>query len=135
MEITTINENGVNIAVINSEECLICDTQSALDLMMTVHYDTGCNRIAINKEAVTDEFFVLSTRIAGDILQKYTNYHVKLAIYGDFTGYTSKPLKDFMYESNRGNDIYFQPTLELALERLAYGRDSQSTRHDFEAHN
>ena len=37
--------------------------------------------------------------IAGDILQKFVNYGIKFAIFGDFTGYTSKPLKDFIYES------------------------------------
>ena len=47
------------------------------------------------------------------ILQKFITYGVRFAIYGDFSNYTSKPLKDFMYESNRGKDIYFQPTCRV----------------------
>ena len=98
---------------------MITDAQSALDLVMTIKYETGCTNIAINKEAVADDFFVLSTCLAGEILQKFVNYGVRFAIYGDFSKYTSKPLKDFMYESNQGKDIYFQPTVSLAVDKLS----------------
>ncbi len=117
-----INKKTINnreIAVINSTELLITDVQSALDFIMTVKYETGCTDIAINKEAITEEFFILSTKLAGEILQKYINYGVRLAIYGDFSKYTSKPLKDFIYESNRGKDFYFQENEDLAVEMLA----------------
>ena len=109
---------GTNIAVISSDEKVITDTQSALDLAMTVKYETGATKIAINKKAVADDFFVLSTGMAGDILQKFINYHVKVAIYGDYSHYTSKPLKDFIYESNGGRDVFFADSEEDALCRL-----------------
>ncbi len=48
--------------------------------------------------SICDDFFDLSTRLAGEILQKFINYHVKIAIIGDFSIYTSKSLKDFIYE-------------------------------------
>ena len=50
---------------------------------------------------------------------KVINYQTKFNIYGDYSKYTSKPLKDFIYESNKGNDIYFQPSACLAVEKLA----------------
>ena len=111
-------KNNIEVAVVSSDELLITDVQSAIDLMMTIKYETGCTNIAINKEAVTDDFFVLSTCLAREILQKIINYCVRIAIYGDFSRYTSKPLKDFMYESNKGKDFYFQPTAALAVEQL-----------------
>ena len=46
------------------------------------------------------------------------NYHVKAAIYGDYSRYTSKPLRDFLYESNQGRDFFFVATREEALHRL-----------------
>ena len=55
-------------------------------------------------------------------MQKFTNSHVKLAIYGDFSRYTSKPLRDFIYESNRGTGVFFVPTQEEAVRRLAEAR-------------
>ena len=118
MKTEVINRNNTEIAVVSSDELLITDVQSALDLIMTVKYETGCTNIAINKEAVTEDFFILSTCLAGEILQKFINYGVRFAIYGDFSKYTSKPLKDLMYESNKGKNIYFQPNMELAVDKL-----------------
>ncbi|MCI9080695.1 MAG: DUF4180 domain-containing protein [Lachnospiraceae bacterium] len=119
MKIEVIKKNNTEVAVINSNELLVTDVQSALDLIMTVKYETGCTNIAINKEAIINDFFVLSTCLAGEILQKFINYGVRFAIYGDFSKYTSKPLKDFMYESNKGKDIYFQPSVSLAVDKLS----------------
>lgn len=111
--------NGPNIAVVTGEEKVITGTQSALDLAMTVRYDTGADRIAIDKKLICEDFFILSTGVAGEILQKYINYKIKMAIYGDFSRYTSKPLHDFIYESNQGKDFFFVDTREEALRRLA----------------
>lgn len=119
MKTEIITQNHTMVAVVESKECLITDVQSALDFMVEVKYGTGCTNIALNKEAFAEDFFVLSTCLAGEVLQKFVNYGIRLAIYGDFSGYTSKPLKDFMYESNHGRDIYFQPTVAQAVERLA----------------
>lgn len=119
MKTEIIRKNNVEIAVVNSDEVLITDVQSALDFIMSVQYETGCMNIAVNKGAIVDDFFVLSTCLAGEILQKFINYKVRFAIYGDFSKYTSKPLKDFMYESNKGKDVYFQPTVSLAVDKLA----------------
>ncbi|MDD4688916.1 MAG: DUF4180 domain-containing protein [Eubacteriales bacterium] len=119
MGLDIIERNGTKIAIVSGKEKVITDIESALDLIATVGYETGANRIVINKENIDDSFFVLSTGIAGEILQKFVTYQTKLAIYGDFTKYTSKPLKDFIYESNSGNEIFFLPTKEEAIERLA----------------
>ena len=119
MRTEIIKKNNTKVAVVNSDELLITDVSSALDFIMTVKYETGCTNIAVNKEAVANDFFVLSSCLAGEILQKFINYGIRFAIYGDFSGYTSEPLKDFMYESNQGKDIYFQPTASLAVDRLS----------------
>ncbi len=119
MEIKIIEKNGQQIAVISSEELVITDTQSALDMAMSVQYETGSNRIVLSKKAITEDFFILSTCLAGEILQKFINYQVKFAVYGDYSKYTSKPLKDFIYESNCGNNVFFVSTEDEAVERLA----------------
>ena len=119
MRIETVMENGAAVAVIEDEEKLITSTQAALDLAMTVQYETGARRIALPKNLVAEEFFILSSGMAGEILQKYINYHVKMAVWGDFSRYTSKPLHDFIYESNQGNDFFFVGSKEDAVNRLA----------------
>ena len=119
MNIKVIRKNNTDIAIVSSEEILITDVQSALDLMATVKYETGCSRIILNKSALCEDFFHLSTRLAGEILQKFVNYHVKLAIVGDFSPYTSKNLKDFIYESNRGRHIFFLPDEKQAVKKIS----------------
>lgn len=119
MDICVKEINGLKIASVYSNEKLITDTQSALDFIMSVSYETGLNRIAINKEAVANDFFILSTGLAGEVLQKFINYHIKFAVIGDFSEYTSKPLKDFIYECNNGRDIFFTATEGEALEKLS----------------
>lgn len=118
MKIEYLKNNEIDIAVISGDAAVIVDTQSALDLAMTVKYETGTDRIVIDKKAICEDFFILSTGIAGEILQKFMNYHVKVAVYGDYSHYTSKPLKDFIYESNHGKDFFFVSTKEEAIKKL-----------------
>ncbi|MGD9570078.1 MAG: DUF4180 domain-containing protein [Sedimentibacter sp.] len=119
MKINTVIENRIEIAIIYSNDILITDVQSALDFIATVDYETGCNRVVLNKSAICEDFFNLSTKIAGEILQKFINYRTKIAIVGDFSEYTSKSLKDFIYECNKGKDIFFLSDEKQAIEKLS----------------
>ena len=107
-----------DIAIVNSNEIIIKDVQSAIDFIMTIKYKTNCSKIALNKKAIIDDFFILSSGIAGEILEKFITYKTKFAIYGDFSKYTSKPLKDFIYESNNGKDIFFVKNEDEAINKL-----------------
>lgn len=53
METKVIN----NIVVVTSNELIIKDVQSAIDFIMTIKYKTNCNKIALNKDAITEEFW------------------------------------------------------------------------------
>ena len=119
MNIEYVKQNGTDIAVVSGPEEVIVDAQSALELAMTVKYEANTQRIVLDKRTISEDFFILSTGLAGEILQKWINYHVKAAIYGDYSQYTSKPLRDFIYESNRGKDFFFVATRDEALQRLA----------------
>lgn len=44
---------------------------------------------------------------------------MKLAIIGDFSNYNSTALKDFIYECNGGNDIFFVENELKALSLLS----------------
>lgn len=118
MHIEHITENNVDIAVISGQETLIDSPSSALELAMAARHETGADRLAIEKSAIAEDFFILSTGMAGEILQKFINYRIKAAIWGDFSRYTSRPLRDFIYESNQGRDFFFVDTREEALRRL-----------------
>ena len=113
-----VERDGTRIAVISGGAAQIRDASSALDLAMSIRYETGISRLAIDKEALCGDFFILSTGLAGEILEKFIQYRIKMAVYGDFSCYTSKPLRDFIYESNHGSDFFFVPEREEALRLL-----------------
>lgn len=118
MKFEKIECGGGTAAVVLSDSQVIVDVDSALELLMSAKYETGTKYIVVDKKLICEKFFVLSSGLAGEILQKYVNYGGKIAIYGDFSHYTSKPLKDFIYESNKGRDVFFAAAKEEAVQKL-----------------
>ena len=119
MIITTIKIGKTDVAIVRSEDTIIFDVRSALDLIATVIYETGCDYIVLDKTSIIEDFVYLKTELAGEILQKFINYRVKVAIVGDFSIYTSKSLKNFIYESNNGDDLFFLRNEQEAIDKLA----------------
>ena len=117
MKIDILEFEGVMIAEIISDQILIRETQDALDLMAEVRY-LGSDKIILREKNLDPGFFDLKTRLAGEILQKFSNYRMQLAIVGEFSKYQSKSLKDFIFESNRTGRISFVDSFEEARKRL-----------------
>jgi hypothetical protein len=117
MKILTHEINKEKVAEIISDELLITEPQDVLDLIGDL-YSQGTNKIILQEKHLSPQFFDLKTRLAGDILQKFSNYSFKLAIVGDFSKYKSKSLRDFIFESNKGNRIFFMENVDAALSRL-----------------
>jgi hypothetical protein len=118
MDVTVSEKGSSKVAVVISPDVLIGSVQDALDLMATMDHIYGCHKMVISKENIAGDFFDLKTRLAGEILQKYTNYRFKIAIVGDFSVYKSRSLKDFIYESNKGSQVFFLPDTGTAVEKL-----------------
>ena len=116
---TIITQNSINIAAIHSNTVLLHSAADAMDLIAAAFYEDSCTAVILNKEAVAADFFVLRTGLAGGILQKFTNYRMRLALIGDFSAYTSKPLRDFIGESNRGRHVCFAASVQEALAWLS----------------
>ncbi len=115
MKINYLKHNDVSIAVL--EQGMIVSMADALDLIATAGYN-GTAGVVVPMELLTPEFFDLKTRLAGDILQKCVNYGMRIAIVGDFSGFTSKSLADFIRESNRGRHVFFKATVDEATNVL-----------------
>ena len=77
----------------------------------------------MRQENIINSFFDLKTKIAGDILQKFSTYNSKLAIVGDFTKFPGNSLKDFIRESNKAGRISFVSSIEEARKCLVKGKD------------
>jgi len=119
MEIIKHIINNSAVAELQSEGQLISCAQDGLDIMGELYYE-GFDKIIIHSENITEEFFDLKNGMAGEILQKFSNYRIKLAIVGDFTRFTKKSIWDFIRESNTTGHINFVATLEEALELKSF---------------
>ncbi len=77
--------------------------------------------VVVPVDRLDDDFFRLSTRSAGEILQKFVTYRLRIAIVGDISSHTadSRALRDFVHEANQGRDIWFLDSLEDLEARLA----------------
>jgi hypothetical protein len=109
MEIKTRIINKKKVAEIISDEIILRNLEEALELIGNVYYQ-GFDRLILHEKNVTTEFFDLKTKLAGDVLQKFTQYQLGLVIIGDFEKYQSKSLNDFIYESNQGKQVNFIKT-------------------------
>lgn len=118
MKIEVINIEGNSVAEVVSDGIEIRNTDDALDIMGNCSHQ-GAGGIVIHERNIVPEFFDLRTGIAGDILQKFSTYGMRLAIVGDFSKYTSKSLRDFIYESNKVGRINFVSSMEEARATLA----------------
>ena len=117
MKIKTHDINETKIAELISEDTLINNIEDGLDLLGNLYYQ-DFDKIIIYDKNITHDFFDLKSGIAGEILQKFSNYRVRLAIVVDFSKYTSKSVNDFIYESNKGKQINFVTSQSEAIKIL-----------------
>ncbi|MDQ7814764.1 MAG: DUF4180 domain-containing protein [Patescibacteria group bacterium] len=106
------------IAEVVADNIIISKVQDALDLMVNQALQ-GTRKIILHQPSISPDFFELRTGLAGEILQKFVNYGVQLAIVGDFKDITSKSLNDFITECNRGTSFFFLDSVEDAVKNLS----------------
>ena len=116
MEFREIADTGI-IEVV-AEGIVINTIDDGTDLVGNAYYQ-GYEKLIINKENITPDFFDLKTKLAGEILQKFSNYRVRLVILGDFSKVESNSLQDFIRESNKGKLVNFLELKEEAVRRLS----------------
>jgi Domain of unknown function (DUF4180) len=115
MEIKTHQINKVNIAEVISDEIILANLRDGLDLLGNLYFD-GYDKIIVYETNISPDFFDLKTGLAGEILQKFSNYRVQLAIVGDFSKYQNQSIKDFIFESNKLRQINFVATISEAFQ-------------------
>lgn len=118
MQIITHIKGTTKIAEVVSEELIIKTSEDGLELLGNIYYQ-GFDKLIIYVKNISPDFFDLKNGMAGEILQKFSNYRIQLAIVGDFTSYISQSVIDFIRESNRVGNINFTGSLDEALNKLA----------------
>ena len=106
------------------QRILTCDRMIATERDATDVIGTAFTErpdwIVIPLSKLPPAFLDLKTGFAGAILQKFVNYEFRVAILGDTSmeQARSKPLADFIRETNRGRQIWFCTGLEDFTARL-----------------
>jgi hypothetical protein len=95
-----------------SPEVLIRTPRDALEIIA----NAGSDYVALHEHNFDAGCFDLSTRRLGEILQKFDNYGVKVAVVGKFEHYPSKALRALIYESNRQRHFLFVPSIDEAMK-------------------
>lgn len=115
MEIVKIDDSTAEII---ADSLVITNIEDGVDLVGNVYYQ-GFDNVILHEKNITPAFFDLSTKIAGEILQKFSNYKMRLAIVGDFANYQSQSIKDFVFESNKLGRINFVTSKLEAIKALS----------------
>jgi hypothetical protein len=115
----TIHEDGqCKIAEVQADEIIIAKPQDALDLMVRPEIPSP-KKIIVRRHNLAPSFFDLRSGLAGEVMQKFVNYGVQLAVVGDFSDLTSDSFKAFVIECNRGNQMCFVADVAAARKFLA----------------
>lgn len=106
-----------------AEGALLSRVQDALELIGNAR-STGATLVLIPVSRLDPSFFELRTMLAGEMLQKFATYQVRVAIVGDTSALCaeSKSLRDLVREANRGETAWFvqsREELELRLARAS----------------
>ncbi|QXJ22778.1 DUF4180 domain-containing protein [Actinomadura graeca] len=109
---------GVQVLMCDPSGPPVATTQDALDLIGASFL--GARVVAVPVDRLDERFFSLGTRFAGEIMQKFANYRLPLAVIGDITEHlaASSALRALVHESGRSDHIWFVPDLDALDARL-----------------
>ncbi|MFI6480868.1 DUF4180 domain-containing protein [Nonomuraea sp. NPDC050663] len=98
----------------------IAGEQDALDLIGEA-FGEQAEMVVIPAGRLGPDFFRLSTRLAGEITQKFVNYRLRLVVMGDIAAHVagSTALRDYVYEANQGSHLWFVADEAELAGRLA----------------
>ncbi len=111
---TTIHDSqGIRILEYPVEGPPLGNVSASLQIISAA-FSQQAGLVAIPVERLGDDFFQLRNGIAGEVLQKFATYKLRVAIVGNIKSLTaaSKALNDFVVECNRGSAVWFVSSLE-----------------------
>lgn len=123
MSLTVSTRHGAKVLHYPTEGPKVATDRDAVDLMAQ-SFDHRPDLILLPVERLDEGFFTLSTRIAGEIVQKFVTYGMRLAIIGDISHHleASGSLRDYVRETNQGRQVWFVADLDeldAQLQRVA----------------
>lgn len=113
MNYNVINTGDKRYIECVSSEVKLNTEQDALDLIVaSIENDTSL--LMLHEEVLSEDFFNLSTRVAGAILQKLVNYNVTTAAVISDEAVSGGRFREMALESNKGSHFRIFSTREEA---------------------
>ena len=82
--------------------------------------ERATNLLLLYESNFAPAFYDLSTGLAGEIVQKFSNYQIRAAIIGTFNSIQSGKFREFMIESNKGHQLHFVSKEDAAVQWLIH---------------
>jgi hypothetical protein len=117
----TVKEfGGVRALVCAPDGPTVQEPQHATDIIGEA-LGAAVELVVLPVERLGADFFTLSSRLAGEVLQKFVNYRLQLAVVGDMSAPVdgSTAWRDLIRESNRGRHAWFVADLRELGARLS----------------
>lgn len=114
-----VAHHGVPVLLCAADGPPIATVQDALDHLIGGAFQDA-ELVAVPAGRLDDRFFDLSTGFAGEVMQKFVNYRLRLAVVGDISHHlaASRALPDLVRESNEGRHVWFVTDLDQLIARL-----------------
>jgi hypothetical protein len=119
--VNTISElHGQRVLTYGHDELTLGSEDDATDLIGAAISDR-VDVVVIPADRVVPDFYTLSTRVAGEVLRKFSMYSIRLVILGDINRHieASDSFRAFVYEANRGKNIWLLPGETELADKLA----------------
>jgi hypothetical protein len=99
---------GLRVQFLDTDGPLISSREDTSDLIGNAWVE-NVSVIAVPVGRLDPAFLDLRSGFAGELTQKFVNYQLRLAVIGDVSEATdaSQALADYVWESNRGEHIWF----------------------------
>ena len=103
-----------------AEGPVLTDADQILDIVGQA-LGAGADLVVLPVNRLDETFFNLRTGLAGQVLQTFANYRLKLVILGDVSRHVaaSDAVRDLILESNRGRQAWFAADKADLAARLA----------------
>ncbi len=114
-----MHEQGIGSYVLPTDRPALVDDRSAVD---TIGEALGrqAELVVVDVSRLPADFFDLRNRRAGEVLQKFVNYGLRVAFVGSIAGQlAASALAAFVSESNRGRQVLFVDDTDELEARLA----------------
>ena len=112
---------GGTAAWLCSPDGPLLDSERAATDIIGDTFGSEVELVVVPVQRLGPGFLTLSTRLAGEVIQKFVNYRLRLAFVGDITSAVaaSNALRDFVRESNRGRHVWFVADMAELEAKLA----------------